>query len=265
MILALDLGTSSARATLYGDGGVPVAGGAKQIEYHPRVGADGAVEHDAAGLLAAAANCIDAVHARARDVAGVGVSTFWHGLLGFDSSGRPVTAVSMYSDTRSAAVADELRQRLDEAAVRARTGCPLHPSYWPAKLRWLAGAAPDLRVDRWGSIGEFLASEWLGEGVTSLSMASGTGLFDQQRSQWDPVMLDVAGIDEQRLFPLRDTHEGSRLRAPWADRWPALREALWYPAIGDGAASNIGSGCTDQGKVAINVGTSAAMRLVTAA
>src|SRR5947209_5452798 len=98
MILALDLGSSSARATLYDDVGVPVPAGAKQVEYHPRVTADGGVEHDASKVLAAAAACVDAVLPRARDVAAVGVSAFWHGLLGFDASSRPVTTVSMYSD-----------------------------------------------------------------------------------------------------------------------------------------------------------------------
>ncbi len=263
MILALDLGSSSARATLYEDAGRPVAGGAKQIEYHPRVTPDGGVEHDAPGLLAAAATCIDAVLPRARDVAGVGISTFWHGLLGFDASSHPMTAVLMYSDTRSAGAAEELRQRLDEAVVRARTGCPIHTSYWPAKLRWMARAAPGLRVDRWGSVGELLAAEWLGEGVTSVSMASGTGLLDQGQVQWDPAMLEAAGIDERRLFPLRDIDEGMRLREPWASRWPALRDCVWYPAVGDGAAGNVGSGCTGHARIAINVGTSAAMRLVT--
>ena len=37
----------------------------------------------------------------------------------------------------------------------------------------------------------------------------------------------------------------------------------WYPAVGDGAAGNIGSDCTDPGRIALNVGTSAALRVVT--
>jgi len=118
-------------------------------------------------------------------------------------------------------------------------------------------------VHRWGSVGELLAAEWLGEGVSSISIASGTGLLDQQSSAWDPAMLEVAGIDERRLFPLREWSDGLALREPWASRWPALRDATWYPAIGDGAAGNVGSGCTDRARIAINVGTSAAMRLVT--
>ena len=158
MILALDIGSSSARATLYDDAGAPVPGGAQRVEYHARVTADGGVEHDAQRLLEAAVSCIDAVLPAARDVAAVGISTFWHGLLGFDRAGQPVTPLYMYSDTRSAGEAEALGRRLDEAAVRVRTGCPLHTSYWPAKLRWLAASPSTARPARWGSIGELLAA-----------------------------------------------------------------------------------------------------------
>jgi gluconokinase len=260
MILALDIGTSSARAALYDDAGAPVPGGVRQVEYHARITADGGVEHDAGQLLEAAAACVDAIAAHTTEIAAVGVSTFWHGLLGFDAADRPVTPLYMYSDTRSASAAESLAERLDEPAIRARTGCPLHTSYWPAKLRWLDGAR---RAARWGSIGELLSAAWLGRGVSSISMASATGVFDQERRGWDPEMLAAAGIDEHRVFPLVDLDHGMTLSAPWADRWPSLRGAVWYPAIGDGAAGSVGSGCTDKTRVAINVGTSSALRLVT--
>jgi gluconokinase len=39
----------------------------------------------------------------------------------------------------------------------------------------------------------------------------------------------------------------------------------WFPAVGDGAASNVGSDCVEPARVALNVGTSAALRIVTRA
>jgi gluconokinase len=97
-------------------------------------------------------------------------------------------------------------------------------------------------------------------------MASATGLFDQDAVRWDPEALAVAGIEEARLFPLTDRTQGRRgLRAPWARRWPGLSSVPWFPAVGDGAASNIGSGCVTADRVALNVGTSAALRIVMSA
>src|ERR671931_778462 len=61
MVIALDVGTSSARASLYDDAGRPVPGRFRQIPYAPTVTRDGGVEHDAARLLEAVAACLDGV------------------------------------------------------------------------------------------------------------------------------------------------------------------------------------------------------------
>src|SRR6185436_1693983 len=89
---------------------------------------------------------------------------------------------------------------------------------------------------------------------------------DQERVEWDRECLAAAGVDATRLFPLVERTEARRgLRRPWGVRWPALRDTPWFPAVGDGAASNVGSDCTDPTRVAVNVGTSAALRIVTEA
>ncbi|OGL08159.1 MAG: hypothetical protein A3I14_18150 [Candidatus Rokubacteria bacterium RIFCSPLOWO2_02_FULL_73_56] len=268
MVIALDVGTSSARAALYDATGRAVAGRFHRVAYAPGVTPDGGVEHDPAGLLEAAAECVDRVLVGAHpgEVRAVGVTTFWHGLLGFDARGRPATPVYMWADTRSAEDARLLHDALDEPALHARTGCHLHSSYWPAKLRWLARARPGVLRDvaRWGSLGEHLALALFGEAATSVSMASGTGLLDQDTLRWDAEALAGAGIDASQLFPLADRADAQRgLRPGWATRWPALRGVGWFPAVGDGAASNVGSDCTDRSRVALNVGTSAALRVIT--
>jgi gluconokinase len=267
MVIALDVGTSSARATLYDRRGRAIEGRFHQVPCEPSTTPDGGVEHDPARLLAAVAACLDVVVRAARydEVQAVGVATFWHGLLGFDAAHRPLTPLFMWADSRSTREADLLHDALDEPALHARTGCHLHPSYWPAKLRWLGRERPAdvARVAHWGSIGEHLELAFFGETATSVSMASGTGLFDQAALRWDVEALAAAGIDQGALFPIAAAGEGRRgLRAPWATRWPALRGVPWFPAIGDGAASNLGSDCTDPSRIALNVGSSAALRVV---
>ena len=92
-------------------------------------------------------------------------------------------------------------------------------------------------------------------------MASGTGLLDQNRKAWDGQLLAALPIDEDMLSPISDEPSGG-LGGEWAGRWPALREASWLPAVGDGACSNIGSGCVTQDRIALMVGTSGAMRVL---
>jgi len=268
VIISLDVGTSSARAGLYDSDGRPVKGCFHQEGYLAATTADGGSEHDPHHLLAAVVTCLDRVLSTPprSPILGVGVTTFWHGLLGFDGASRPVTPVFTWADTRARGAARELQEALGDDAIHARTGCHLHPCYWPAKLRWLRQARSDdfRRVIRWGSVGEYLQLTFFGEAATSVSMASGTGLFDQERQSWDARVLSAAGIDEEQLFTLCDRDEGQRgLRSDWGRRWPSLATAPWFPAVGDGAASNVGSDCVDGTRVALNVGTSAALRVVT--
>lgn len=268
MILAIDVGTSSARASLWGLDGRAVAGRFHQVPLAPRTTPDGGAEHEPQRLLDAVVECVDALCRGERPgaILGVGVSTFWHGLLGFDRAGRPATPLFLWADTRSHRDAGLLRDALDADALHARTGCHLHASYWPAKLRWLLRTRPDhvRRVARWGSVGEHLELALFGEAATSVSMASATGLFDQEAVRWDPEALAAAAIDEDLVFPLCDRDAPRRgLRPAWAKRWAALRGVPWFPAVGDGAAGSVGSDCIDATRVALNVGTSAALRVFT--
>ena len=137
MVIALDLGTSSARATLYDRDGHAVPERFHQVTYEPTLTPDGGVEHDPSVLLDAVATCLDAVTRASRhdDIQAVGVTTFWHGLLGFDAARRPVTPIFTWADSRSAPDAALLRGALDDATLHGRTGCHLHSLV-------LAGQAP---------------------------------------------------------------------------------------------------------------------------
>jgi gluconokinase len=267
LVLALDVGTSSARARAFDADGRARPGAEGQVAYEPRITPDGGVELDADLLLAAVAEAIDGCLAglgpRAPDIAAVGASVFWHSVLGLDATGRPLTAVITWADTRSAAAADALRRGHDERRIHARTGAPLHSAFLPAKLCWLRAAHPAIfaRAATWCGFGEYLHARLTGRLAASLSMASGTGLLDQVSGGWDPGMLAMAGITVDQLPPIDDA-AAPGLVAPYAARWPALARAGWHPARGDGACSNVGSDCWDPGRVALNVGTSAALRVI---
>jgi gluconokinase len=197
-------------------------------------------------------------------LAAVGTSTFWHSLLGLDAEGRPVTPVYLWMDARSRASAADLRRRLDERVVQARVGTMLHWSYWPAKLKWLHDTQPRLycSVARWVSFGEYLLQRLTAQSGVSVSMASGTGLLDTHTCQWDAPLLQELRLDERSLSRIEALDQTASLRQEFASRWPALRGVPWLLALGDGACSNIGAGCTISDRVAVMIGTSGAERVV---
>jgi gluconokinase len=95
-------------------------------------------------------------------------------------------------------------------------------------------------------------------------MASGTGLLDQNRRDWDAEILQVLKLTPERLSPLSDLDKPQvgGLKPEFAHRWSSLAEIPWFPAVGDGAAGNLGSGCFSPERIAVMVGTSGAMRVI---
>jgi gluconokinase len=269
LVLALDVGTSSTRAACFDAEGRAVPGATGRVGYEAIATPDGGVELEPETLVEAVAGALDRCLAggrsRAAEIAAVSASVFWHSLIGLDAGGAPLTGVLTWADTRSAAAAADLRRTLDERAVHARTGAPLHSAFFPAKLHWLRGARAGVfpRVRTWCGFGEYLLARLTGHLRASISMASATGLMDQAAARWDRGLLERCGTEPERLPPIDDA-PAEGLTPPFAARWPALARLPWFPAYGDGACSNLGSDCASPDRIALNVGTSSALRIVTA-
>jgi len=235
-VLALDIGTSSVRAQPY-DERARAVGGVSRRAYEPR-----GTELDADELFQAC----EAVLKEAREGGEtVAVSCFWHSLLLLDADDRPLTPVLLWSDRRAAAQAQELARRLDGVDVHARTGAAIHPSYWPAKLMWLREEGVLGQAGRAVSFGDYLFLRLTGELRTGLCTASGTGLVDLRARAWDAELLDALALDPELLPPIGDEPAGAI-----------------YPALGDGACSNLGTGCTTADRAALMIGTSGAYRVL---
>ena len=122
-----------------------------------------------------------------------GISCFWHSLLLLDERDRPLTPVLLWQDRRSVAQAEELRERLDPASVHDRTGCFLHPSFWPAKLAWLREQGTLDEARRVVSFADYLFLRLTGELRTTLSTASGSGLLDLRARAGTPSCSTRSG------------------------------------------------------------------------
>lgn len=222
-IVALDVGSSSVRAVAYDASGEPEPGDA-HVAY---------TSLDADHLVDACRTVL----AHVGDGDAVAISCFWHSLVAVDEHDRPLTPVLTWRDTLGDA------PPLEPQDYHRRTGCFLHPSFWPAKIRRLE--ADGLRARRYLTFGDYLLLKLAGEARCSVSSASGTGLYDPNRLTWDDETLAALSLSPERLPPVSDE--------PVTGVWPA---------VGDGACSNVGAGCVGRGRVALMVGTSAAARVV---
>ncbi|MBX0327844.1 gluconokinase, partial [Oscillochloris sp. ZM17-4] len=269
LVITLDIGSSSARALLYDGRGRRVASVGTQEPYELTSTRDGASEDDPEAAMDRVCRCLDALLGQitpsGRPIGAVAISSMASTFLALDGEGRPLTPVISYADTRNAQDAAALRERLDERVIHERSGCLLRTSYWPARLAWLRRTRPDIwrRARGWTSLGEYLELRLFGRRRVSHSVASWGGLLNRHSLEWDAGLLDDLGISADQLAPLADVGERLEgLAQPFAARWPALAGVPWLPAIGDGAAANLGSGCVDAGRIALTVGTTGALRIV---
>lgn len=270
LILALDLGTSSSRTALFDTDGKRLPGTTAQQTYPLLTSADGAAELEPGVLLSAVRRCLEQTiqHYRAnaalrgRPIGGIGVSCFWHSMVGCDAKGAAMTNIITWADSRCREDAAGLRKELGEKQTHARTGCMLRASFWPARLVWFQRTQKRkfLAVKQWMSPAEWLQIALAGDANCAIGMASGTGLFNPAKLAWDEALLKRCGIEPEQLRPVSD--EATAVGGALAAQFPELKGVPWFPGIGDGATSNLGSGATRPGLAAINVGTSAALRVM---
>jgi gluconokinase len=266
-VLAIDAGSSSVRAAIYDATGARVEQTLSRHEIELTAGPGGVVQIEADAMRTVLERAIDGALAapgvERMEIVAVSMATFWHSLVALDTGGAPLTPVLTWADTRSAPEAAELRSVLDGPAIHQRTGCMLHPSYLPAKLTWLRRHHPRVfeSARYFVSFPQYCTGVWLGSFDCSVSMASGSGLLNQERCEWDAELLDALGVEPSRLGAIRaDTALLPVLAGAYATRWPQLGDVPWHAPIGDGAASNVGVGCVGPDRLALMVGTSGAMR-----
>ena len=270
-VLSIDIGSSAVKAGIYDATASPLAQTVVSVPHEQRTARDGTHEEDAFEILKVVEAAVDGVLAidtgASSQISAVGMDAMASTIMGLDGQGDPVTPVFTYADTRSGPDVDRLREAIDVDAAYDRTGVMQHTSYVPGKVLWLRRAMPQLdeRVSHWSDISTFIFSRWLGNAdiPCSYSIAAWSGLLNRRELSWDADLLSQISLDEEmlpRLSHYSDVQIG--LSSEYRRRWPQLAEVPFTLAVGDGAAANVGSGCIDRRKIALTVGSTAAMRLV---
>jgi gluconokinase len=259
MILALDIGTSSVRAAIYDFSGNVLPETVVKKERTVHFTKDGGAELTAEEGFLQVCEAIEEVLTKTdKQIEYVSASCFWHSLVGIDENGNATTNVFTWAETRPRGFIESLRANFNETEVHNRTGARFHSSYWTAKLLWLREEFPEVfqKTAKWLSFSDYLVFRLTNMFATSVSMASGTGIFDIRQNIWDEKLLGFLKIKRENLAEITDDNFTFQ-----TNHWERLKDAKWFLAIGDGAANNVGAGCLKAEKAALMIGTSGAMRV----
>jgi glycerol kinase len=201
-VLALDEGTTSARAALYDDQGRRVAMESAPIECiypHP-----GWVEQDANAIwnaqLDATHRTLTAAGAKASEIAGIGITNQRETTVVWDrKTGQPIAPAIVWQCRRTAAYCDALKPR---EMIQSKTGLIIDAYFSASKIRWLidaTGAHP--RDLLFGNVDTWLIWKLTNGAshVTDPTNASRTMLMNLATGEWDPELLSVFGLPMEML------------------------------------------------------------------
>ncbi|MEO5819890.1 MAG: glycerol kinase GlpK [Vicinamibacteraceae bacterium] len=209
-VLALDQGTTSSRAMLFGRDGRVVA--AAQREFPQIFPKPGDVEHDPEAIwtsqLETAREAIRKAGIAAEDVAAIGITNQRETTVLWDKqTGLPVAPAIVWQSRVSASICDRLKAEGHEALIRRKTGLVVDAYFSGTKVTHLLDTVPGLRARAergdilFGTIDTFLIWRLTGGQchVTDVTNASRTLMYDIHALAWDDELLKILGVPRKML------------------------------------------------------------------
>ena len=209
-ILALDQGTTSSRAIVFGKDGRAV--GSAQQEFPQILPTPGHVEHDPEAIwssqLDSARKALAAAKCTAAAIAALGVTNQRETVVLWErDTGKPVANAIVWQSRISAPICERLKSEGTEPTFRQKTGLMLDPYFSGTKIRHLLDTLPGVRqrAERgevlFGTVDSFLIWRLTGgkRHVTDVSNASRTLLLNIHTRQWDDELLKLLGVPRAML------------------------------------------------------------------
>ena len=269
-VLALDQGTTSSRAIVFGRDGRIVA--AAQREFEQILPAPGHVEHDPEAIwdsqLAVAREAISKAGLSAADIAAIGVANQRETTLIWErDSGRPVANAIVWQSRISAGICDRLKWEGLEPLFTERTGLVIDAYFSGTKIRHLLDSHEGLqaRAQRgevlFGTVDSFLIWRLTGgkRHVTDYSNASRTMLFNIHTLDWDDELLKLLDIPRAMLPEVVDSSQVYG----HADETLLGAPVPIAGVAGDQQAATFGQACFEPGSAKNTYGTGAFLLLNT--
>ncbi|MCF1615166.1 glycerol kinase GlpK [Tetragenococcus koreensis] len=217
-IMAIDEGTTSARAILFDKNANEIGSSQKEFtQYFPD---SGWVEHNANEIW----NAVQAVVAGAliesgihpSEVAGIGITNQRETAVIWDkNTGLPIYHAVVWQSRQSADIAEQLVNDGYKDFIHKKTGLVIDPYFSATKIRWILDHVEGAQEKAengdllFGTIDTWLVWKLTSGNVhvTDYSNASRTMLYNIHDLQWDKEILDLLNIPEAMLPDVKSNSE----------------------------------------------------------
>lgn len=259
-IIALDVGTSSMRAILYGEDGA--IGKSFGWEYHTTFPQPGHVEQDPVTWKDAAVRVLSQMGEYIKNsglsAEGIAVTSQRSSLIPMDCQGVPLYNAIMWQDKRTLEQCEQLKEKYGMEKLYRLTGLRINPYFILPKILWLRQNMPKIYAAAHKFIGvqDYVVHCLTGEYVTDHSQACRTMLMNITTFSWEQELLDIAGIRAEQLPKL--VEPGSKAGELSADMAALTCLPQGLPVVvsgGDQQNAAVGLGVVHSGIAEANTGT----------
>jgi glycerol kinase len=266
-ILALDQGTTSSRAIIFDNNGLPVASAQKEFtQYFPQ---PGWVEHNPEEIWSTQAGVALEAITKARlessAIAAIGITNQRETTVVWDrKTGKPVYNAIVWQDRRTAEICDQMIREGLSNKILDKTGLIIDSYFSATKVKWILDNVEGAREKAengqlaFGTVDTWLV--WnLTRGkvhVTDVSNASRTMLFDIHTLKWDNELLSIFDIPASMLPEVRSSSE------IYGETSGQFSSAIPIAGIaGDQQAALFGQMCIEPGMIKNTYGTGCFMMM----
>lgn len=266
VLIALDVGTSGARAAAFDLEGRPLL--EVRRSYPTSLPRDEWAEQDATRWRDAA---LSALGGLIRDLGprhvihAIGLTGQCPSVVPIDRHGEPLRPGIIYRDNRATAEAAAMRERFGSQALHARTGHVPAAFHVVAKLLWIRAHEPAIfaATDRFLEPSDYVTLALTGETVTDWTIAAASALLDLRERRWATDLIKALGLDPAKLPASHPSWEVvGELRPSLVRRFGLPRSVPIVAGAGDSIACALGAGVTASGPVSEMAGSSTCLNSV---
>jgi glycerol kinase len=261
-VLAIDQGTTSSRAIVFGDD-ISIASVA-QAEFPQHFPASGWVEHEPDDIwnstVTTCREALNKANLTAKDIAAIGITNQRETTIVWDrGTGKAIHRAIVWQDRRTADVCARLKSEGAEPTISQKTGLIIDPYFSGTKVAWILDHVPGARARAergellFGTVDCYLLWRLTGGKVhaTDATNASRTLLFNIHTGEWDDDLLKILRVPHSMLPEVKDSshHFGDCTPDVFGAAIPISGIA------GDQQAATIGQACFSPGMIKSTYGT----------
>ncbi len=265
--LALDIGTTTIKATVYDGEGKALScaeGKTKTYSSEP-----GFMEKDAEEsykvIIDVLKPLIEEVRTEKHTIGFISLSSYMHSLMVVGRHGEILSPLMMWNDGRAFEYALDYRDNGMGQKIYEHTGTPIHAMSPLYKLMWFRDNEPEIfkKAYKFISMKEFLLYKMTNEFAIDHSMASATGMFDLKTLDWNDLALREIGLKKDRLStPCPTTTIFNTMTKEFQEAIGAEEPFPIVIGATDGCLASLGSHGTRKNTGVVTIGTSGAVRVI---